>query len=330
MFNTRYNRILANAGGLLLATLILSGCVTPLSGPPAASLPPTVTPVPGQLTVDDVMARPAPLAGGNGAIYFVVRNGLDQDVQLLSVSSPAADAVELHETVEENGVMRMIPHPEGFPVPTGGAVELKPGGKHVMLIGLAQPLNTGDTVDLLLSFDNGDTIALTAPVAEMGGDMPDMTDMGMHDHGDTASAASHDHAAMEAHDHGDTASTASHDHATPETATAPASHDHGAAMTEDVATLIAALPISEIHALDEILGAGGRDAEAETVVAMLVEAIDNAVWPESFQPQIVEIRQAAVALQAALADDDLATAATLAAPLHDALHDLEHATAHQH
>ena len=259
-----FNRILVSVGGLLLATLLLSGCVTPLSGLPVASPPPTAAPVSGQLTVAGVMARPAPLAGGNGAVYLTVLNGLDQDVQLLSVSSPAADVVELHETVDENGVMRMMPRPEGFTVAVGWRVELKPGGKHVMLIGLAQPLNTGDTVDLLLSFDNGATIALTAPVAEMSGDMPDMTDMGMHDHGDTAGAESHDHA-------------------TPEAATAPASHDHGAAMTEDVATLIAALPISEIHALDEMLGSGKSDAEATTVVATLIAALDNPAWPEELQ-----------------------------------------------
>ena len=300
-----FNRFLASAGGLLLATLLLSGCVTPLSGVPVASPPPTAAPVPGQLTVAGVMARPAPLAGGNGAAYFTVLNGLDQAVQLLSVSSPAADVTELHETVDENGVMRMMPRPEGFTVPAGGAVELKPGGKHVMLIGLAQPLNTGDTVDLLLTFDNGDTIALTAPVAEMNGDMPDMTDMGTHDHGDTAGAESHDHA-------------------TPAAATTPASHDHGAAMTEDAATLIAALPISEVHALDEMLASGKSDAEAAAVVATLIAALDNPAWPEELHAQIAEIRQAAAALQAALEAGDLATAATLAAPLHELLHELEH------
>lgn len=306
-----YNRFLASVGGLLLATLFLSGCMTPFSGPPVASPPPAAAPISGELTVAGVMARPAPLAGGNGAVYFTVLNGLDQDVQLLSASSPAAEVVELHETVDENGVMRMMPRPEGFTVPAGGSVELKPGGKHVMLIGLAQPLNTGDTVDLLLTFDNGDTLPLTASVAEMSGDMPDMTDMSMHDHGDAAGAESHDHA-------------------TPADATAPASHDHGAAMTEDAATLIAALPISEIHALDEMLASGKSDAEAAAVVATLIAALDNPAWPEELHAQIAEIRQAAAALQTALDTDDLATAATTAASLHDMLHELEHQAGHQH
>ena len=306
-----YNRFLAGVGRLLLATLLLSGCVTPLSGLPVAGPPTAAAPVPGQLAVAGVMARPAPLAGGNGAVYLTVLNGLDQAVQLLSASSPAADVVELHETVEENGVMRMMPRPEGFTVPAGGSVELKPGGKHVMLIGLAQPLNTGDTVDLQLTFDNGATIALAAPVADMSGARPGMTDMGAHDHGDTAGAESHDHA-------------------TPEAATTPASHDHGAAMNEDAAALIAALPISEIHALDEMLASGKSDAEAAAVVATLIAALDNPAWPEELQPQIAEIRQAAAALQAAMDAGDLATAATLAAPLHELLHELEHAAAHQH
>ena len=61
-------------------------------------------------------ARPAPLAGGNGAVYLTVLNGFGEDVQLLAANSSAAAATELHETLEESGVMRMNPHPEGFRV----------------------------------------------------------------------------------------------------------------------------------------------------------------------------------------------------------------------
>ena len=96
-----------------------------------------------------------------------------------SAATDAADVVELHETVDDNGVMRMIPQPDGFTVPAGGSVELKPGGKHVMMIGLAKPLETGDEFELTLNFDNGESMTLTVPVADMSGEMP----MNM-DHGD--------------------------------------------------------------------------------------------------------------------------------------------------
>jgi hypothetical protein len=81
-----------------------------------------------------------------------------------------------------------------------------------------------------------------------------------------------------------------------------------------------ATPISEIHALDEILATGKSDADATVVVATLMAALDNPAWPEELRPQIAEIRQAAEALQAALGTGDMTTAATLAAPLHELEH----------
>jgi len=163
-------------------TILAAGCqaVTPSQAAMPANAAPS--PVAGQLTVEGAVARPAPLEGGNGAAYLTVWNGLEEDVQLQEARSDAAATVELHETVEESGVMRMVPHPEGFTVPAGGSLVLKPGGKHVMLLGLVQPLTVGDTIDLGLQFDNGTAITLTVPVTDimgMAGAMPmDMTDGG--------------------------------------------------------------------------------------------------------------------------------------------------------
>ena len=80
---------------------------------------PVPTPEPGKLTVVDVRARPAPLEGGNGAAFMTVLNGLDKAVRLASIAGDAAAAIELHETVNDNGVMKMEPHPEGFEIPAG-------------------------------------------------------------------------------------------------------------------------------------------------------------------------------------------------------------------
>ncbi|MEI2726749.1 MAG: copper chaperone PCu(A)C [Verrucomicrobiota bacterium] len=138
---------------------------------PATSAP-LPQPEAGKLTVVDVRARPAPLAGGNGAVYMTVLNGLDTPVRLVSAASAAADVVETHETMEEQGVMKMVMMPDGFEIPAGAALELKPGGKHIMLIGLAQPLNPGDSFEVTINFDNGETMTLTAPVVEMTMAMP--------------------------------------------------------------------------------------------------------------------------------------------------------------
>jgi copper(I)-binding protein len=190
---TQNRSFVAKAAGLAFAALIvlvlggvLGGCAgmmpatQPMGGaeggqmgdmPAAAPLP---TPEPGKLAVLDVRARPAPLEGGNGAAYLVVLNGLDAPVRLAGVTGEAAAAIELHETTEENGVMKMEPHPEGFEVPAGGTLELKPGGKHVMLLGLVQPLVAGDTITLTLNFEGQEPMTLPVPVVEMEAAMPGM------------------------------------------------------------------------------------------------------------------------------------------------------------
>ncbi|NCC28249.1 MAG: copper chaperone PCu(A)C, partial [Gammaproteobacteria bacterium] len=74
-----------------------------------------------------------------------------------------SEVVELHTHVEEDGMMRMR-RIEKIEIPAGETVTLKPGGLHVMLIGLKQPLEPGDTVDLALTFEDGSRIPVQAPV----------------------------------------------------------------------------------------------------------------------------------------------------------------------
>ena len=67
--------------------------------------------------------------------------------------------------------------------------ELKPGGKHIMLIGLAQPLNPGDSFEVTINFDNGESMTMTVPVVEMTMTMP----MGATQGGDMDMAAPMQH-----------------------------------------------------------------------------------------------------------------------------------------
>ena len=98
--------------------------------------------------------------------------------RLVSVSSPAAGVVEIHEMKMEGSTMTMRALPSGLDLPAGKTVELKPGAYHVMLLDLKAPLKTGDTVDLQLVVEGKDgkkeTIAVKAPVkalAATGGGM---------------------------------------------------------------------------------------------------------------------------------------------------------------
>jgi len=75
------------------------------------------------------------------------------DTSLVGAASPLAGIVEVHEMKMDAGVMRMNAV-DRLPLPAGKAVELKPGGYHVMLMDLRQPLKEGDTVPVTLTFED--------------------------------------------------------------------------------------------------------------------------------------------------------------------------------
>ncbi len=152
--------------GLVLALLALLLTACTLSAPPQAQEQPALTG--DALRVENAWARPSPMAAGNGAVYLVIVNPTDQADRLVAADSSAAENVELHETVNDGGVMRMEPRPEGFPVDPKSIVELKPGGKHIMLLGLKAPLEVGQEIQVTLTFEKAGEISVTAPVKEMG------------------------------------------------------------------------------------------------------------------------------------------------------------------
>jgi copper(I)-binding protein len=96
--------------------------------------------------------------------------------KLVSVASPVAAMVEIHEMAMDGDVMKMRALPGGLELPAGKPVELKPGGVHVMLMGLKQTLKDGDTVPLTLIVEGKDgkreTLELKAPVRALGSAPP--------------------------------------------------------------------------------------------------------------------------------------------------------------
>jgi protein SCO1/2 len=108
---------------------------------------------------------PSGTPGGpaNGAVYLRLINAGTEDDALVAASSPVAETVELHEVRHEGGVMKMRPVPR-IAVPAGAEVELKPGGYHVMLLGLRRALEPGDTVPVRLRFSRGAELDVDAPV----------------------------------------------------------------------------------------------------------------------------------------------------------------------
>ncbi|HRW09597.1 MAG TPA: copper chaperone PCu(A)C [Caldilineaceae bacterium] len=129
------------------------------------------------LTVENVMARAVPVAGTNGAVYLTIHNGTAMDDQLVSVTSDVAEAAELHETINDNNVMRMEARPEGFAIPAGESIELTPGGKHIMLVGVSSVLEEGSTFTVTLTFAHADPQTVEVPVMAMDAVM-DHSNMG--------------------------------------------------------------------------------------------------------------------------------------------------------
>jgi hypothetical protein len=149
----RNRRTLVTLGLLCVAVLLMSACAAAAGG----------------VAIKDPFARASPAAAETGGAFMtIINNGKAAD-RLISGSSPAAKAVELHETVDENGVMKMVAHPEGWEIPAGGTLELKPGGKHIMLIGLTAPLEAGKTIQITLNFEKAGAKTIEIPVKAMTG-----------------------------------------------------------------------------------------------------------------------------------------------------------------
>jgi copper(I)-binding protein len=95
--------------------------------------------------------------------------------KLGSASSPVAGVVEIHEMSMDGNVMKMRAVPNGLDLPPGKAVDLKPGGYHVMLMDLKKELKAGDTVPVTLVIEGAgkkrETIEVQAPVRALGGTM---------------------------------------------------------------------------------------------------------------------------------------------------------------
>lgn len=124
--------------------------------------------VPAAVIVIDAWAGATPPTAQNGAAYLALKNGPNPD-RLLAVSSPVARAVEIHEMRRENGLLRMREQAQ-LPLAPKAELSFMPGGRHLMLIGLKQPLRVGDSVPLILKFRHAGTIEVRAVVREHGAD----------------------------------------------------------------------------------------------------------------------------------------------------------------
>ena len=113
------------------------------------------------------------------AFYTDITNTGSVGDTLLKASTPAAEMVELHETVNTDGVMKMQSL-DGMEIPAGETIKLVTGGSHVMLIGFTKQLADGETLPITLTFEKAGDIVVDAPIKQAGGDAADSTDPHAH------------------------------------------------------------------------------------------------------------------------------------------------------
>ncbi len=150
----------------------------------AAALSTATIAAESDFTVTDATVRAVPPGTPTSLAFMTVRNDGAADRKLVKADSPVAKTVELHNHINDNGVMRMRQVKE-IEIKAKGQVELKTGSYHVMLIDLKQVLKEGDTVPVTLTFDDGSTKKIDAPVKKpqatmpMGGEMSHKADHNM-------------------------------------------------------------------------------------------------------------------------------------------------------
>lgn len=153
---------------LALATFILAG-LGGLAALPAARAAGAAVPPPGTPT-----STAAPLAVSNGWVrwlpnglpeagYLTLTNRGDQPLDLVSASSPDFGSVMLHQSISNGSTQRMV-MVDKLTIPAHGTVAIAPGGYHLMLMAATHPIAPGATVQIILKFSNGATLAAALPV----------------------------------------------------------------------------------------------------------------------------------------------------------------------
>ena len=125
----------------------------------------------GGLQIGNPWARATPKGAKVGAGYLTITNKGPESDRLIGGSAAPATRFELHATVTENGIARMR-QVNGLEIKPGQTVEFKPGGMHVMFVGLKQPLSRGQTVKGTLVFEKAGTIAIEFAVQPVGAPGP--------------------------------------------------------------------------------------------------------------------------------------------------------------
>ena len=122
----------------------------------------------GNLVIETPWSRATPGGAKLGVGYFAVVNIGDKPDKLLGATIPIAERVEIHATSMQGGVMRMRQIEGGLELKAQEVTELKPGGVHLMFIGLKKPIVKGERLPVRLTFEIAGKVDLTFIAAGIG------------------------------------------------------------------------------------------------------------------------------------------------------------------
>jgi copper(I)-binding protein len=127
----------------------------------------------GSVEVKDAWARATPDRAENGAAYVTIASSVPD--KLTGASTPVAAQAQMHQMTMDGGIMKMR-EMTSIDIPAGKPVTLKPGGVHLMLSGLKQPLRQGQSFPLTLDFEKAGKREVTVSIRGVAA-------MGPQDHG---------------------------------------------------------------------------------------------------------------------------------------------------
>lgn len=117
----------------------------------------------GDIIVSEPFARASAGLAKNGAVYLTINNTGSQTDRLVKATTTVAKMAQIHTTLMENGVMKMRPI-GAIEVKPGEHAALRPGGLHIMLMGLQARLVEGQTIAVSLTFEKAGTVEVDVPI----------------------------------------------------------------------------------------------------------------------------------------------------------------------
>ena len=149
--------------------LVLAAALLLMAGPGLAE-----TYKAGAIQIEQPWARATPKGATIGAGYMKITNTGTEPDRLVGGSASFAGRLEVHSMTMEQGVMKMRELKDGLEIKPGETVELKPGGYHMMFVGLKEPLKQGEDLTVTLKFAKAGTVEVKYPVEAVGAGGPAM------------------------------------------------------------------------------------------------------------------------------------------------------------